>query len=109
MEEQRLTVAERFSLLALWGFPNICEFIEVELGQKESCGPHKILRRAPSGRALVPCEALVGLLASSRSFQGFFCPEKISKKFCGIWTSFGTVSLKSQKQAENHNWHWALG
>jgi hypothetical protein len=37
-----------------------------------------------------------------------FIQKKISKKFCGIWTSFGTDILKNQKQAKNSNWHWAL-
>ena len=74
-EEQRLAVAERLFLLALYWFPNICEFIELELGQTESRGPHKA-----TGRALLPCEASVRLLASSRSFKGVLCPEKISKK-----------------------------
>ena len=34
--------------------------------------------------------------------------KKISKKFRGIWTSFGTDILENQKQAKNSNWHWAL-
>ena len=35
-------------------------------------------------------------------------PEKISKKFCCVWTSFGIDLLQSEKQAKNSNWHWAL-
>jgi hypothetical protein len=38
-----------------------------------------------------------------------FVQKKIVKKFHGIWTSFGTDFPKNQKQAENSNWHWALG
>jgi hypothetical protein len=34
--------------------------------------------------------------------------EKLIQSFFFIWTLFGTVSLKSQKHAENSNWHWAL-
>ena len=29
-------------------------------------------------------------------------PSKISKKFCGIWTSFGTDILRSKKQAKKY-------
>jgi hypothetical protein len=32
-----------------------------------------------------------------------FVQKKIIKKFCGMWTSFGTDFLKNQKQAENNN------
>ncbi len=63
---------------------------------------------APLGRALLPCHLLVSLLASSRSFQGLFCPEKIVKKFHSVWTPFGTDFLENQKQAKNSNWHQAL-
>jgi hypothetical protein len=35
-------------------------------------------------------------------------PEKINLKIFSVWTSFGIDFLKSQKQAENNNWHWAL-
>jgi hypothetical protein len=38
-----------------------------------------------------------------------FVQKKIIKKFRGIWTSFGTNFLENQKQAENSNWHLALG
>jgi hypothetical protein len=38
-----------------------------------------------------------------------FLPEKIIKKFHHVWTSFGIDFLENQKQAENSNWHWALG
>jgi hypothetical protein len=38
-----------------------------------------------------------------------FLPEKIIKKFRCIWTSFDMDFLENQKQAENSNWHWALG
>jgi hypothetical protein len=48
-----------------------------------------------------------GLL--SKSPGSLLSRKKISKKFRGIWTSFGTDFLKNQKQAENSNWHWALG
>jgi hypothetical protein len=34
-----------------------------------------------------------------------YVQKKISKKFCGIWTSFGTDILKNQKEAKNSNWH----
>ena len=37
-----------------------------------------------------------------------YVQKKISKKFRGIWTSFGTEILEKQKQAKNSNWHWAL-
>jgi hypothetical protein len=37
-----------------------------------------------------------------------YVQKKISKKFRGIWTSFGTDILENQKQAKNNNWHWAL-
>ena len=80
MEEQRLAVAEMFSLLALRWFSNICEFIGVELGQTEPRGPHKALGRAPWGRALLSCGGFVNLLASSPSLQGLFCPEKNLQK-----------------------------
>jgi hypothetical protein len=36
-------------------------------------------------------------------------PEKIHKKFRFVWTPFDIDFLKKQKQAENSNWHWALG
>jgi hypothetical protein len=38
-----------------------------------------------------------------------FLPEKIVKKFRCIWTSFDMDFVENQKQAENSNWHWALG
>ena len=59
------------------GFPifvNLQKWNQVKLSH---VGPTR--QHAPLGRALLPCEAFVRLLASSRSFQGFFCPEKISK------------------------------
>ena len=34
-----------------------------------------------------------------------YVQKKISKKFRGIWTSFGTDILENQKQAKNSNWH----
>ena len=40
-EEQRLEAAEKLFRLALWGFINIREFIEVELGQMEPYGAHR--------------------------------------------------------------------
>ena len=43
-------------------------------------------------------------LPGSVSFQ-----KKIVKKFRCIWTSFDMDFLENQKQAENNNWHWALG
>jgi hypothetical protein len=54
------------------------------------------------------------------AYSFIFCPspkasrvsyvqKKIVKKFCGIWTSFGTDFLENQKQAKNSNWHFALG
>ena len=101
VKEQRFAAAERFFLLALWGFPNICEFIEVELGQTESRGPHKATR-CPLGHALLPCEASVRLLASSQSFQGFFCPEKNLQKVSWhldfIWYRFSEKPKRSRKQ-----------
>ena len=38
-----------------------------------------------------------------------FGPEKINLKIYSVWTSFDIDFLKSQKQVENKNWHWALG
>ena len=38
-----------------------------------------------------------------------FFLKKIIKKFRWIWTSFDMDFLENQKQAENNNWHWALG
>jgi hypothetical protein len=31
------------------------------------------------------------------------------KQFRCIWNSFDMDFLENQKQAENSNWHWALG
>ena len=64
--------------------------------------------RAPPGRALVACGSRFHPLVFSQNFQGLLCPEKIIKKFRGIWTSFGTDFLENQKQAENSNGHLAL-
>ena len=49
---------------------------------------------------LLPCTSLAPSVSSVQ--------KKNSKKFCGIWTSFGIDILQSKKQAKNNNWHWAL-
>ena len=110
-QEQKLAAAEKvFHGLLCW-FPDFREFIEAELGQTEQRWSHE----AP-GRACLPPRRALGLVATSCVFwpspeasRVCYVQKKISKKFRGIWTSFGAVYLKSQKQAENSNWHWALG
>jgi hypothetical protein len=91
-------------------FPDFREFIEAELGQTELRGPHE-----PPGRALPPWARLGASWATAPSSRplpkhpgSLMSRKKISKKFRGIWTSFGTDILKNQKQAKNSNWHWAL-
>ena len=78
-------------------FPDFREFIEAELGPTEARGPHYV-----PGCALVPSGPLLCLVLS-RSFQGLLSLEKISKKFCGNWTSYGIDILQSKKQAKNSN------
>jgi hypothetical protein len=63
VEEQRLVAEEKLFWVALWGFWNIWEFIALELGQTEPRGAQKA-----SGRALLPCRLLIGLLVLPRSF-----------------------------------------
>ena len=41
-EEQKLAAAEKVFRVALYWFGNICEVIEVELGQSELCGAHEL-------------------------------------------------------------------
>ena len=91
------------------GFPIFVNLQKWNQVKRSHVGPTRQHGAPPLGRALLPCEASVRLLASPQSFQGLFCPEKIIKKFRGIWTQFGTDFLKNQKQAENNNWHCALG
>jgi hypothetical protein len=77
VEEQRLAAAEKFLRVPPWWSGNIWAFIEVELGQTELRGAHKLRGRAlPPGRALWACGPLLSLLASSRSFQGPFWSRK---------------------------------
>jgi hypothetical protein len=106
-EEQRLAAVEKLFRVALYWFPNIREFIEVELGQMEPRGAHK----ASAPPQCAPCF----LVTSSWVFwpppedsRVSFVQKKIIKKFHSVWTPFGTDFLKNQKQVENSNWHWAL-
>ena len=73
----------------------------MELGQTEPRGPHKASGRAPLGSRPVALwrlrEPFWPPLQVSRVS---FVQKKISKKFRGIWTSFGTDILKNQKQAK---------
>ena len=102
-------MAEKVFWVALCWFPDFREFIELELGQTELTWAHKLPGRGPPGRALVACASCFCLLALSRSFQGLFCPEKNRQKVSWHLASFGTDFLENQKQAENSNWHLALG
>ena len=84
-------------------------------------GPKEDLEASEGGRGPheggtkqqgVPCwlvGPLCGLRSSPEASRYSFGPENFLKKFRGNWTSFGTVNLKSQKHAENSNWHLALG
>ena len=73
-------------------------------------GAHEALGHAWGGwRALVARGAPVGLLAPPKAFSVSYVPENIVKKFRCIWTSFDMDFLENQKEAENNNWHWALG
>ena len=85
-------------LLALWGFPNICEFIEVELGQMESRGPHKATRRPPPGRALLPCEAFVRLLAPPKASKVCFFQKKSPKSFVAFGLHLVLFLLKAKNK-----------
>ena len=63
-------------------FPGFRVFIEVELGQTESCGPHYVPGRALGPwHALVPSGPLLCLPVPSQSFHGLLFPEKTPKSF----------------------------
>jgi hypothetical protein len=70
---------------------------------------HKLPGRAPQGVPwwLVPHVSV--FWPSPEASRVSFVQKKIVKKFHGIWTSFGTNFLENKKQAENSNWHRALG
>jgi hypothetical protein len=109
LEEQRLAAAEKVFLVALGWFWNICEFIVKELGQEVLRGAHKPARRPTPRARLVSLSLPRGTLGLLPKLPGcLLVQEKLIQSFFSIWTSFGTVSLKSQKHAENSNWHWAL-
>ena len=84
MKEQRLAAAERFFLLALCWFWNICEFIALELGQDVPRGAHKPRGRALPSRARLPSLSLPrgssgllpklrgSLLVQKKLIQSFF-------------------------------------
>jgi hypothetical protein len=102
---------ERFSLLSLWYIGNIWEFIALELGQEGQRGAHKPGRRAlppwvrPPG--LSPPRGSSGLLPKLRG--SLLIQKKLIQSFFLVWTLFDNDFLKRKKQAENSNWHWALG
>jgi hypothetical protein len=108
LEEQRPAAAEKVFRVALCWFGNICEFLAKELGQEVPRGAHKPGRRPPRARPMgLWCpRGSSGLLPKLPRF--LFVQEKLIQSFFSVWTSFGTVSLKNQKHAENSNWHWAL-
>ena len=111
MEKQRLAAAERFSLLSLYWFWNIWKFIALELGQEVPRGVHK-----PGGHALPPRARLPSLSLPRDSSDllpklrgSLLVQKKLIQSFFLVWTLFNIDFLKRQKQAENSNWHWALG
>jgi hypothetical protein len=110
IEEQRLTTAEKVFLVAPRWFGNILEFVAKELGQEVLRGAHKPTRPARPPRArLVSLSLPRGTSGLLPKLPGcLLVHKKLIQSFFSVWTSFGTVSLKSQKHAENSNWHWAL-
>ena len=105
MEEQRLAVAERFSLLSLWYIGNIWEFIALELGQEGLRGDDK-----PGGARPLSLWLPRGSSSLLPKFRGsLLVQKKLIQSFFLVWTLFDNDFLKRQKQAENSNWHWALG
>ena len=106
--EQELAAAEKvFRGLLCW-FPDFREFIVVELGQMKLCGPHEVPGRAPWGTPWCLVGHCFIFSCPPEAFSVSYVQKKISKKFRGIWTSFGTDILENQKQAKNSNWPWAL-
>jgi hypothetical protein len=67
-EEQRLAATKKLFRVALCWFPNIWEFIALELGQEVPRRTHKPGGCAPLGRASRACRSLVTLQVFSRSF-----------------------------------------
>ena len=68
------------------------------------------------GRALPPWARPPGLTPPRGSsgllpkLQGSLLVQKnLIQSFFFVWTPFDNDFLKRQKQAENSNWHWALG
>jgi len=72
-------------------------------------GPQATWARPPQGAPMWLVLQSFILWPSPEASRVSFVQKKIVKKFHGIWTSFGTDFLESQKQAKNSNWHWALG
>ncbi len=85
------------------GFPIFVNLQKWNQVKRSHVGPTRQHGVPPSlGSALLPCEASVRLLASSRSFQGLFCPEKNLQKVSWhldfIWYCFSKKPKTSRKQ-----------
>jgi hypothetical protein len=90
VEEHRLAAAKKVFWVALYWFPDFRVFIEMELGQTEPRGAHKLRG---------PCCLVVSSFAfrSPPEASRVLSSQKIDKKFHSIWTPFGTDFLENQK------------
>ena len=111
-EERRLVGGGKMFWLALWGFPNIWAFIEVELGQTEPRGAHKASGCAyPMGAPYCLVVSLLLVWSPSKASRVSFILKKSSKSFVAFGLHLVLIAWKTKNKQKitTNTWPGLIG